>query len=291
MNYWLSFVFGNFGSWKTFGTFLELYDLDPAQNYILANVPYSVVDHYWSTTSELLNIFDILGQYSEETNKDIKKYYDTYKNQKDIVLIVDESHLYLDSRDFASKNSIIPQLKTILTQVRKRKVKILYITQRLTTVDIFIRRLADYVVEYNRKVFLHKSICTWVTKKVYENQGDIADIQTENKTVTFDGDGNQTTLTDDALVSKELFFPLTTFFQIFSFFSKTYRRVILEEHKTLHISWFNDSNVQPLVYTDFVTNLWSIPYPFSEQTAEQQTYQPEPIRLIPRRQPFNLRSN
>ena len=38
----------------------------------------------------------------------------------------------------------------VLTQCRKRNIRFVAITQRLTSIDIRIRRLADYVEEYKR---------------------------------------------------------------------------------------------------------------------------------------------
>ena len=57
----------NFGSGKTYWTFLDLFRLNKDKNYIIANVPYSIVDHYRSTQEDLLQVFEILGRYSEES--------------------------------------------------------------------------------------------------------------------------------------------------------------------------------------------------------------------------------
>ena len=123
MQYWLSCVMWNFGSWKTFWTFLELFKLDKERTYIIANVPYSVVDHYYSTTEDLLNVFDVLWEYSIKTNEQVKSFYNNRWAIKDIVLIVDEAHLYLWARESLTKASILNQLKTIFTQCRKRKIR------------------------------------------------------------------------------------------------------------------------------------------------------------------------
>ena len=126
-----------------------MFKVDKEKTYIIANVPYSVVDHYYSTTEDLLNVFDVLGQYSIDTNADVENFYKNRENKKDIILIVDEAHLYLGARESLTKASILNQLKTIFTQCRKRKIRVVFITQRLTQIDIYVRRLSDYVEEYN----------------------------------------------------------------------------------------------------------------------------------------------
>ena len=115
---------GNFGSGKTYWTFLELFKLNKDKNYIIANVPYSIVDHYRSTQEDLLQVFEILGRYSEESNRNVKDLFKTRKQQKNIILVVDEAHLYLWARESLTKASILNQLKTIFTQCRKRKIRI-----------------------------------------------------------------------------------------------------------------------------------------------------------------------
>ena len=131
----------NFGSWKTFGTFLELFKVDKEKTYIIANVPYSVVDHYYSTTEDLLNVFEVLGEYSLDTNSILENFYNNRDNKKDIILIVDEAHLYLWARESLTKASILNQLKTIFTQCRKRKIRVVFITQRLTQIDTSIKEM------------------------------------------------------------------------------------------------------------------------------------------------------
>ena len=41
-------------------------------------------------------------------------------------------------------------LINVLTQCRKRNVRVVAITQRLTSIDVRFRRLSDYVEEYKR---------------------------------------------------------------------------------------------------------------------------------------------
>ena|GEM_PF-3210461 len=53
------------------------------------------MDHYRSTQEDLLQVFEILGRYSEESNRNVKDLFKTRKQQKNIILVVDEAHLYL----------------------------------------------------------------------------------------------------------------------------------------------------------------------------------------------------
>ena len=241
----------NFGSWKTFGTFLELFKVDKEKTYIIANVPYSVVDHYYSTTEDLLNVFDVLGQYSIDTNADVENFYKNRENKKDIILIVDEAHLYLGARESLTKASILNHLKTIFTQCRKRKIRVVFITQRLTQIDIYVRRLSDYVEEYN---YVNRWIIEFVKKRIYLNKGDVADIETDT-TTKFTNDWDATTYKEDTLISSEFFRPLTTFLELFEFLSSGYRKILLEEYKTYHICWYPDLNVSKLKYEKFLEDI------------------------------------
>ncbi|MBQ9553656.1 ATP-binding protein [bacterium] len=135
-------------------TFLEAFSKDKRSTYIISNVPYSCVDHFYSTVDDLLNVFEVLDDYTMRTNLDIKSYSGVEKYTKSILLIIDEAHLYLGARESLTKASILNKLKLIFTQCRKRKIRIVFITQRLTQIDIYVRRLADYVEEYHRSNFL-----------------------------------------------------------------------------------------------------------------------------------------
>ena len=241
----------NFGSWKTFGTFLELFKVDKEKTYIIANVPYSVVDHYYSTTEDLLNVFEVLGEYSLDTNSILENFYNNRDNKKDIILIVDEAHLYLWARESLTKASILNQLKTIFTQCRKRKIRVVFITQRLTQIDIYVRRLSDYVEEYN---YVNRWIVEFVKKRIYLNKGDVADIETDT-TTKFTNDWDATTYKEDTLISSEFFRPLTTFLELFEFLSSGYRKILLEEYKTYHICWYPDLNVSKLKYEKFIEDI------------------------------------
>lgn len=240
----------NFGSWKTFWTFLELFKLDKERTYIIANVPYSVVDHYYSTTEDLLNVFDVLWEYSIKTNEQVKSFYNNRWAIKDIVLIVDEAHLYLWARESLTKASILNQLKTIFTQCRKRKIRVVFITQRLTQIDIYVRRLADYVEEYEFNKFANIERVKW---RLYLNKWDVADIETDTTTKFTNGEAK--TYKEDAFITSSFFRPLTSILELFVLFSSAYRRILLEEYQTYHICGYPDLKVEKLTYEKLLDGL------------------------------------
>lgn len=240
----------NFGSWKTFWTFLELFKLDKERTYIIANVPYSVVDHYYSTTEDLLNVFDVLWEYSIKTNEQVESFYNNRWAVKDIVLIVDEAHLYLWARESLTKASILNQLKTIFTQCRKRKIRVVFITQRLTQIDIYVRRLADYVEEYEFNKFANIERVKW---RLYLNKWDVADIETDTTTKFTNGEAK--TYKEDTFITSSFFRPLTSILELFVLFSSAYRRILLEEYQTYHICGYPDLKVEKLTYEKLLAGL------------------------------------
>ena len=209
------------------------------------------MDHYRSTTEDLLQVFEVLGRYSEESNHDIKNLFRERKNQKNIILVVDEAHLYLGARESLTKASILNKLKTIFTQCRKRKIRIIFITQRLTQIDIYVRRLSDYVEEYNYKSLI---FVEWVRRKVYLNKWDVADIETDNS-IKITNDWETQTIKQDSQIDSGFFRPLTTLLQLFSYLDKNHQRMIKEEYKTLHICWYEDKAVKPFLYSEFLEQI------------------------------------
>lgn len=218
-----------------------MYDYDKRYTYVIANVPYSRVDHYYSTVDDLLKVFEALDEYTAMTNEQLENFYDSRDLIKDILVIVDEAHLYLGARESLTKSSILNKLKLIFTQCRKRKIRIVFITQRLTQIDIYVRRLSDYVEEYEISHFLWLEIDK---KNVYLNKWDVVDIETD-QTVKYTNEWDIQTIKDELLIHSEYFAPLTTFLQYFALlFDKGYRRIIKEEYQTYHVCWNPDPRVK-----------------------------------------------
>ena len=73
----------------------------------------------------------------------------TYKENKELdnaVIVLDEFHIFLDSRGSGAnkKNKIITYF---ITQTRKRNVILIYTTQKLHMVDKRLRDLTDYLIK------------------------------------------------------------------------------------------------------------------------------------------------
>ena len=239
LNYGASCVMWNFGSWKTFKSFQEAYSVD-SNTFVIANVPYSRVDLFYSTEDQLLNVIKLLEQYALSTNASIREYWFNWvHSQKDILFIVDEAHLYFDSRSSLVRWNNMESMKLLLTQCRKRKIRMVFISQRLTQIDVRIRRLCDYVEEYHRSNFL------WlyrVKKSVYENRGDVADIEADNN-VKYISNYDEKNYKSDAKLYSEFVSELTVFLKLFSYMNLPYQLMLKEFYNTYYICWQEDSRV------------------------------------------------
>lgn len=225
-------VMGNYGSWKTSWTFLDLVNYDKNKTLIISNIPYSFVDIHYDTKEELIKILDSIVNYCKITNKDIKKYYDERFKYKDIVLVNDEAHLYFDARKYKEYSEM---LDIILSQCRKRNIKVFFISQRLKRVDLNIRRLSDFVLRYSRywRAILPKSQS--VERIIYSNEWDLADIKWDDaKTYVMSWAENSDEL-EKSVIDKWKFKPL---FSIFGLFPYASERGILskEKHNSLYIA-------------------------------------------------------
>ena len=61
------------------------------------------------------------------------------------IILMDEIHLYLDSRDFMSKNN--RKIQTFFSQLRKRNILLLGTSQYIMHVDVRVRRHAKMVFD------------------------------------------------------------------------------------------------------------------------------------------------
>lgn len=230
----------NFGSGKTFSEQLKMYETDRKEVFVISNVPYMRCDYFFSSEADLINVFSVLDEWCQDTNNHIKDYADNRKYYKDIYIIIDEAHRYFDSRSSLLKWNNLEKMNNVLTQCRKRNIRIVAITQRLTMIDIRFRRLSDYVEEYKRWQFL------WfyrVKHSVYENRWDLADIETDN-VVKISSDGEAKTLKEDSKIYSELFKPLTFGLQLFCAFDRAWRSIKKESYNTYYICALQDDNVQ-----------------------------------------------
>ena len=246
----------NFGSMKTFSQQLAMYEMSKDKVFVISNVPYIRNDWFYSSVEDLVHLFEVLDEWCQETNYDIQEYALHRARNKDIYIIVDEAHRYFDSRSALLKWNNMEYVHNVLTQSRKRNIRFVAITQRLTSIDIRIRRLADYVEEYKKWSFL------WlyrVRHSVYENRGDLADIETDN-TVRIASDWSVNTLKDESKLYSEFFAPWTMFLQFGMLFSKAYREIAKEYYNTYYICWLQDRNVDDFDCQRLIQGLYTPKY-------------------------------
>lgn len=240
-NFGVYCVMGNFGSGKTSWTFLDLSKVDKKKTYIIANVQYSFVDKFFNTPKDLSVVLDSVINYCKITNRDIKKYYEERSQYKDIILVVDEAHLYFDSRNRKNYSS---SLDVILSQCRKRNIKVFFISQRLKRVDLNIRRLADFVIRYRRErkpIFIGFE---WTKRFIYSNEGDLADIQGDDqKTYIANSDTPQVNDIEKSEISRDFFTPLFKW-SLWNLkrepFAGEWSAIADQKHLSLYISGLDD---------------------------------------------------
>lgn len=210
--FWVYSVMGNFGSGKTFWTFLEISQLEKEKNFIIANVPYRFVDLFYSKPEELYKIIEAIEAWVLKTNDNVESYYLSRAYYKNIILVVDEAHLYFNARKW-DKWGLMERLDILLTQCRKRNIKIFFISQRLKRVDINIRRMTDFVIRYKLRRIPILWI-QWSMKTVYENEWDLADIQgDDSKTYVMNSESWKTkTDIEKSEMQSDLFLPLLKIF-------------------------------------------------------------------------------
>lgn len=210
--FWVYSVMWNFWSWKTFWTFLEISQLEKEKNFIIANVPYRFVDLFYSKPEELYKIIEAIEAWVLKTNDNVESYYFSRADYKNIILVVDEAHLYFNARKW-DKWGLMERLDILLTQCRKRNIKIFFISQRLKRVDINIRRMTDFVIRYK----LRRIPILWIQrsmKTIYENEWDLADIQgDDSKTYVMNSESWKTkTDIEKSEMQSDLFLPLLKIF-------------------------------------------------------------------------------
>jgi hypothetical protein len=75
-----------------------MYETKESKVFVISNVPYMRCDWFFSSESDLIEVFSVLDDWCQKTNYDVENYAKFRKNYKDIYLIIDEAHRYFDSR-------------------------------------------------------------------------------------------------------------------------------------------------------------------------------------------------
>lgn len=101
-------------------------------NYSLFGVPYQRIG--FDIKNETTDTIDILKKLDE-----VPDFFN------DSIMLIDEIHIYFDSRDFMRSN--IRHIQTFFSQLRKRNILLLATTQYILNLDVRIRRQALAVFE------------------------------------------------------------------------------------------------------------------------------------------------
>lgn len=240
-DHWCFVYFWNFGAWKTLWVSQEtILEKEKKPTFVISNNPYYYSDLYYSTRKELEVIINHLERFATETNFDLLNYFNTLNNQKNIVVIIDEWHLYFDSRHFSSKSPMIEKIWLILTQSRKRKIKFKIITQRPSSIDIRFRKLADYIVEY--KTFFH---WLFTLKYIYEAVWDSSYVEDPSDHMI-----------NAHRISTTIFMARTWFVKEYSFINNSkWDKLRDQQYISHHIVWLKDAFPYNLTYENFISQL------------------------------------
>ena len=89
-----SLIIWDFWTWKTFGVENIVYqakDKNPDDICLISNIPNYITDIPYNSPDDLRQIIEYLFRFFVESNININQYN---KNFRDIILVIDEAHLY-----------------------------------------------------------------------------------------------------------------------------------------------------------------------------------------------------
>ena len=93
--------------------------------------------------------FDLQFPHKNFTLKELMDYSKDGTTFYDAVFLIDEAHIFIDSRSsFSAKNKV---LSYFITQTRKKDVYLMYTTQHFMQVDKRLRQNTDVFVECHSK--------------------------------------------------------------------------------------------------------------------------------------------
>lgn len=177
-----SLIIWDFGDWKTFGVediCYEAKDKYPEDVCLISNIPNKIVDINYNSPEDLKLLIEWLFRFFIETNSDIEYYNKTFR---DILFVIDEAHLYFpqDWTSLSSDKELMSKFKVILTQCRKRNLKLYLCTQRWKTVNINVRRYTDYIYMYVMQKYFDSPKLRKNTLEIYKCGGGVADLLWED---------------------------------------------------------------------------------------------------------------
>jgi len=123
---------GNMGSGKTLSMVKEAFNLFNKGYTIYSNIKLNF-------PHKVLDMEEILSYANED------------KSFHKAVFLIDEAHIFIDSRRSASKRSLL--MTYFITQTRKKDVTLLYTTQNIGQVEKRLRQQTDIICECFSKVY------------------------------------------------------------------------------------------------------------------------------------------
>ena len=180
--FWSSLIIWDFWTWKTYWVENIVYqakDKNPDDICLISNIPNKITDIFYNSPEDLKQILEYMFRFFLESNNDINKYNKTFR---DIILVIDEAQLYFpqDWTSLSGDKDLLQKLRVILTQCRKRNVKLYLCTQRWKTVNINVRRYTDYIYMYNMQYFFDNHRFKKNTLEVYKCGGGVSDLLWED---------------------------------------------------------------------------------------------------------------
>ena len=180
--FWSSLIIWDFWTWKTYWVENIVYqakDKNPDDVLLISNIPNEITDILYNSPEDLRQILEYMFRFFIESNNNIDKYNKTFR---DIILVIDEAQLYFpqDWTSLSSDKDLLQKLRVILTQCRKRNVKLYLCTQRWKTININVRRYTDFIYMYEMQKFFDNPKFKKNTLVIYKCGGGVSDLLGED---------------------------------------------------------------------------------------------------------------
>lgn len=101
------------------------------------------------------------------TINDIIKYAENDKTFKNAVFLIDEAHIFIDSRNSMTKKNLI--ISYFILQTRKKDVTLLYTTQYFHQIDKRLRASTNAIIECYFKKYNNIPICLNIINIIKSN--------------------------------------------------------------------------------------------------------------------------
>ena len=274
--FWSSLIIWDFGTGKTYWVENIVYMAKEKWEddvCLISNIPNAITDIFYNSPDDLKQILEYLFRFFIESNINIEKYNKTFR---DIILVIDEAQLYFpqDWTSLSWDKELLQKLRVILTQCRKRNVKLYLCTQRWKTVNINVRRYTDYIYMYNMQYFFDNPKLKKNTMEVFKCGWGVSDLLGEDW-VSWDTVQN---LERDR-IWKPIFLEYNSFLFQQSYKLKHYKWDLWKEKNlTQHICWLPWNYLDINSYDEFKEKLmyWGL----KEDHVIKQIYNQDNLPLF-----------